>query len=147
MAQIPGCSALLLVIVLLGPFPAFTQRESRHDKFLRQHVDFPKTNSELDARRYCNLMMQKRGMTTTFCKPSNTFIHASHSDVDAICSDGGTYYSENYYDSNRPVALTACRIVGGSSQNPPCSYRGRVSSQYVRVACLNGEPVHFKTTL
>ncbi|KAH0626308.1 hypothetical protein JD844_001220 [Phrynosoma platyrhinos] len=127
--------------------PALTQRESRHDKFLRQHIDFPKTSSELDARRYCNLMMQRRGMTATFCKPSNTFIHAAHPDVHDICRNGGTYYNENYYDSNTPFSLTACRIIGGGSQSPPCNYRGRVSTQRIRVACLNGEPVHFKTPL
>nr|XP_003223861.1 PREDICTED: ribonuclease-like [Anolis carolinensis] len=146
MAQSTTWSALLLLLVLLGPLPAFTQRESRHDKFLRQHVDFPKTNSELDARRYCNLMMQRRGMTATICKPSNTFIHGSHPDVDAICSDGGTYYTENYYDSSAYFPITACRIVGGS-QSPPCNYRGRTNTQRVRVACINGEPVHFKAPL
>nr|XP_060636123.1 ribonuclease-like [Anolis sagrei ordinatus] len=146
MAQSAPWSALLLLLVLLGPMPALTQRESRHDKFLRQHVDFPKTNSELDARRYCNLMMQRRGMTATVCKPSNTFIHGAHSEVDAICSNGGTYYSENYYDSTTSFPITACRIAGGS-QGPPCNYRGRITTQRVRVACINGEPVHFKAPL
>ncbi|XP_062993024.1 ribonuclease-like [Elgaria multicarinata webbii] len=142
-----ACSGLLLLMVLLGPLPALTQRESRHEKFFRQHIDFPKTSSELDPRRYCNLMMQRRGMTATICKPSNTFIHGDHTPVDAICRGGGTFYSENYYDSNAPFDLTACRLVGGGTQHPPCTYRGRISSQRIRVACINGEPVHFKAPL
>lgn len=134
---------LLLVMVLLGPLPALTQRETRLEKFHRQHVDFPRTNPEMDARRYCNLMMQRRGLTTSSCKPSNTFIHAQPSSVDAICSHGGTLYNENYYDSSAPFEITACRITGGS-QRPPCNYRGRPNLQRIRVACENGVPVHFK---
>ncbi|XP_061445920.1 ribonuclease-like [Rhineura floridana] len=147
MAQMAAYSVLLLLMVLLGPLPAFTQRESRHDKFLRQHIDYPKTGSDVDARRYCNLMMQRRGMTNNVCKPSNTFIHGHHMAVYGICSNEGTYYSGNYYDSNTPFDITSCRLVGGGSQRPPCNYRGRLSFQRVRVACINGEPVHFQMPL
>lgn len=100
----------------------------------------------MDDRRYCNLMMQRRKMTDSACKPSNTFIHGSPEDVDAICTDGGTYFSENYYDSNAHFEVTSCRITGGS-QRPPCAYRGRRTSQRVRVACTNSVPVHFKAAL
>nr|XP_034992999.1 ribonuclease-like [Zootoca vivipara]XP_034993000.1 ribonuclease-like [Zootoca vivipara] len=143
MAQTTACSLLIFLMVL----PALTQRESRHEKFNRQHMDSPKTRSDLDARRYCNLMMQRRGMTDSVCKPSNTFIHGDPMAVDAICGDGGTHSSENYYDSNTPFDITACRIVGGGSQRPPCNYRGRSTSQRIRVACTNGVPVHFKMPL
>ncbi|XP_015273013.1 PREDICTED: ribonuclease-like [Gekko japonicus] len=146
MAPMPVWSMLLLLMVLLGPWPASTQRETRHQKFQRQHVNYPKTSPELEPRRYCNLMMQSRKMTTNACKPSNTFIHGSPEDVDAICTHGGTHSSENYYDSNVSFEVTSCRISGGS-QRPPCSYRGRLSSQHVRVACVNGVPVHFKAAL
>ncbi|KAJ6651897.1 hypothetical protein lerEdw1_015953 [Lerista edwardsae] len=138
-----ACAVLLLVMVLMGPLPALTQRETRQEKFHRQHIDFPRTSPELDAWRYCNLMMQRRGMTTSSCKLSNTFIHAQHASVDAICNNGGTLYNENYYDSNAPLEITACRVTGGS-QRPPCKYRGRPNFQRVRVACEHGVPVHFK---
>ncbi|XP_044284078.1 ribonuclease-like [Varanus komodoensis] len=141
-----ACSQFLFLLVLLSPLPAITQRETRHEKFLRQHNDFPKTDSHLDVRHYCNLMMQRRGMTNINCKPSNTFIHGSHESLDAICREGGTHHSENYYDSNAIFEITACRIMG-NVQKQPCNYRGRVSFQRIRVACQNGEPVHFKSPL
>nr|XP_056719009.1 ribonuclease-like [Euleptes europaea] len=146
MAPISAWPMLLLLLALLGPLPASAQRENRHQKFQRQHVDYPKTNPDLDARRYCNLMMQRRGMASNACKPTNTFIHGNPEDVDAVCTHGGTYSSENYYDSNTPFESTSCRITGGS-QKPPCNYRGRATSQPIRVACVNGVPVHFKGTL
>ncbi|XP_048373781.1 ribonuclease-like [Sphaerodactylus townsendi] len=137
---------LLLLLALLGPLPAFTQRETRHQKFQRQHVDFPKTSPDLDPRRYCNLMMQRRKMAGDTCKPSNTFVHGNPEDVDAVCTHGGVYSSENYYDSNISFEITSCRISGGS-QRPPCNYRGRLSTQNIRVACINNMPVHFKGTV
>ncbi|XP_063157522.1 ribonuclease-like [Candoia aspera] len=147
MSQMLAYSVLLLFVALLGPLPTLAQRETRHEKFHRQHVAFPKTNSELDARRYCDLMMQRRGMTTVKCKPSNTFIHGHPTEVDAICSNGGTHFSENYYDSNSFFELTACRVTGGGSGPPNCNYRGRLSNQRIQVACINGVPVHFKAAL
>ncbi|XP_060112588.1 ribonuclease-like [Heteronotia binoei] len=146
MAPMSVWPVLLLLLVLLGPLPASTQRETRYEKFQRQHVDFPKTSPELDGRRYCNHIMQSRKMTKDACKPSNTFVHGPPEDVDAICTHGGTHSSENYYDSNVSFDITSCRISGGS-QRPPCSYRARLSSQRIRVACLNGVPVHFKAAL
>ncbi|XP_077170540.1 ribonuclease-like [Paroedura picta] len=146
MATVSTWPVLLLLLVLLGPWPASPQRETRHEKFRRQHTDYPKTSPDLDARRYCNLMMQRRGMTSGACKPSNTFIHGSPEEVDAICTHGGTYFNENYYDSNAHFDVTSCRITGGS-QSPPCNYRGRLSTQRVRVACIRNEPVHFKGPL
>ncbi|XP_025031279.1 ribonuclease-like [Python bivittatus] len=147
MSQMLAYSVLLLFVALLRPLPTLVQKETRQEKFHRQHVAFPKTDSELGARRYCNLMMQRRGMTAIRCKPTNTFIHGSPTEVDAICSDGGTHSSENYYDSNSFFELTACRLTGEGSRPPNCNYRGRLSTQQIRVACINGVPVHFKTHL
>ncbi|XP_025051228.1 ribonuclease-like [Alligator sinensis] len=131
----------VLLVFLLACF-ALARRETRHEKFRRQHVDFPKTSIP-DARRYCNLLMQQRNLTVDICKPSNTFIHAEPAQVDSVCTSGGTHHDENYYDSNVAFALTACRVVGGS-QRPPCNYRPKLSTQRIRVACVNRVPVHYK---
>ncbi|XP_026576413.1 ribonuclease-like [Pseudonaja textilis] len=135
---------VLFVALLLGSLPTLSQRETRHGKFHRQHVA---ANSGLDARLYCNLMMQQRGMTNVKCKPSNTFIHGEATAVDAICNNGGIYSSDNYYNSISAFELTVCRLTGGGTTPPNCNYRGRFSTQRVQVACVNGLPVHFKQAL
>ncbi|TFJ99628.1 putative RNA-binding protein Luc7-like 1 [Platysternon megacephalum] len=141
----PALLLLLLLLVLLPACLALGRRETRHEKFHRQHVDFPKTSAP-DARRYCNLLMPRRNLTADTCKPTNTFIHAGPAEVDGVCHSGGTPSTENYYDSNVPFELTTCRLAGGA-QRPPCNYRGRTSTQRIRVACVGGLPVHYKTQL
>ncbi|NWU95281.1 RNL2 Ribonuclease, partial [Upupa epops] len=49
--------ALCLVLVLAAL--AGAARESRYDKFLRQHVDYPRTSLSA-AHRYCDIMMARR---------------------------------------------------------------------------------------
>ncbi|XP_029142455.1 ribonuclease-like [Protobothrops mucrosquamatus] len=135
---------VLFVTLLLGSLPTLAQRETRHEKFHRQHVA-AKSNT-LDPRLYCNRMMQRRCMTTVKCKPVNTFIHGEDTAVDAICNTGGTHSSENYYDSNSLFELTRCQSTGRGTE-PPCSYQGSLTTQRVRVACVNGLPVHFQQAL
>ncbi|XP_074838557.1 ribonuclease-like [Carettochelys insculpta] len=139
--------ALLLVALLVAllAWPAEAQRETRHEKFLRQHVDFPQTRAP-DARRYCNLLMARRNLTAPACKPTNTFLHAPAAAVDAVCGAGGSPSTENFHDSTAAFLLTVCRLDGGRP-SPPCSYRGRVTTQRVRLACIRGVPVHFKGQL
>ncbi|NXX49001.1 RNL2 Ribonuclease, partial [Tricholaema leucomelas] len=47
------CMALLLAAL------AGTEGETRYNKFLRQHVDFPLTSS-IAAHRYCEIMLMRR---------------------------------------------------------------------------------------
>ncbi|XP_034267397.1 ribonuclease-like [Pantherophis guttatus] len=134
----------LFVALLMGSLATLVRRETRHGKFHRQHVA---ANNGMNPRVYCNMMMQQRGMTNIKCKPSNTFIHGEATAVDAICNDGGTYSSDNFYDSNSVFELTVCRLTGGGTTPPNCNYRGRVSTQQIRIACVNGLPVHFQQAL
>ncbi|NXI60260.1 RNL2 Ribonuclease, partial [Chloroceryle aenea] len=53
MASWALCMALLLAVL------AGAVGESRYEKFLRQHVDYPKTSS-LAAHRYCETMLARR---------------------------------------------------------------------------------------
>ncbi|NXS43091.1 RNL2 Ribonuclease, partial [Balaeniceps rex] len=48
--------ALCMVLVLAALAGAV--RESRYDKFLRQHVDHPRTS--LTAHHYCSTMLARR---------------------------------------------------------------------------------------
>ncbi|NXN06704.1 RNL2 Ribonuclease, partial [Indicator maculatus] len=48
-----------LCMVLLLAALAGAEGESRYEKFLRQHVDYPRTPS-LAAHRYCETMLARR---------------------------------------------------------------------------------------
>ncbi|CAM4550170.1 unnamed protein product [Lepidochelys kempii] len=130
-----------LLLVLLAACLALARGETRYDKFLRQHIDYPKTAAP-DTRTYCNQMMQRRGMTSPVCKFTNTFIHDSAASITTICGSGGTPAGGNLRDSKASFALTTCRLQGGS-QRPPCNYNGGTSTQRIRIACDGGLPVHY----
>uniref|UniRef100_A0A0B8RXG7 Ribonuclease-like n=1 Tax=Philothamnus irregularis TaxID=1899461 RepID=A0A0B8RXG7_9SAUR len=147
MSRMLAYSVLVLFVALLtGSLATLVRRETRYDKFQRQHIA-TKSDRRMNLRVYCNMMMQQRGMTNVKCKPSNTFIHGEATAVDAICNDGGTYSSDNYYDSNSTFELTVCRLTGAGTAPPNCNYRGRESTQQIRIACINNQPVHFKQAL
>ncbi|XP_075767953.1 ribonuclease-like [Pelodiscus sinensis] len=149
MAQTGPRPALLPLLLLLGALllagPGRAQRETRHEKFHRQHVDHPRTSAP-DARRYCNQLMAQRKLTGAACKPTNTFLHAPPAQVDGVCGPGGTPSTGNYHESLEPMELTVCRLAGGSP-SPPCTYRGRTGTHRVRLACEAGLPVHFQRQL
>ncbi|KAH0626315.1 hypothetical protein JD844_001227 [Phrynosoma platyrhinos] len=129
--------AILLGLLLLG-----TCRGQNWSSFQNKHIDFPKSSAS-NPNAYCNLMMMRRNLNPKRCKPLNTFVHASQSDIQAVCSREGTRYKDNLYDSNREFPLTDCKNVGG---NPPnnCNYVGTPGTKKIRVACENNYPVHFE---
>lgn len=118
--------------------------ETRYEKFLRQHVDNPRT-STLAAHRYCETMLARRRVTAPGrpCKPSNTFVHAPAAVLVAACSQAPD--ATRFQSTPRAVSLTACRLRGGDTR-PPCAYRARQLQHHVRVACQNGLPVHLEGT-
>ncbi|XP_038226107.2 ribonuclease [Dermochelys coriacea] len=130
-----------LLLVLLAAWLALARGETYYKKFLRQHVDYPRT-AILDARTYCNQMMQRRGMTSPVCKFTNTFVHASTDSITTICGPGGTPVSGNLRDSTASFAITTCRLQGGS-QRPPCNYNGGTSTQRIHITCEGELPVHY----
>ncbi|XP_064004712.1 ribonuclease CL2-like [Pogoniulus pusillus] len=132
------CMALLLAAL------AGTEGETRYQKFLRQHVDYPKTTS-IAAHRYCEIMLMRKGVTVTGqpCKPTNTFVNAPSWRVVAACSQ--TPDAAGFYTTPTALSLTTCRLRGGNTR-PPCSYRAQQLQHHVRVACLNGLPVHLAGT-
>nr|XP_010302174.1 PREDICTED: ribonuclease pancreatic [Balearica regulorum gibbericeps] len=77
--------ALCMAVVLAALAGALG--ESRYEKFLRQHVDHPRT-SALAAHRYCETMLARRRVTAPGrpCKPSNTFVHAPSEELVAACT-------------------------------------------------------------
>lgn len=134
----------LLCMTLVLAALAGALSETRYEKFLRQHVDNPRT-STLAAHRYCETMLARRRVTGPGrpCKPSNTFVHAPAAQLVAACSQAPD--SEGMYSTPNALSLTACRLRGGDTR-PPCNYRARQMQQHVRVACRDGVPVHLAGT-
>uniref|UniRef100_A0A8D0G568 Ribonuclease A-domain domain-containing protein n=1 Tax=Sphenodon punctatus TaxID=8508 RepID=A0A8D0G568_SPHPU len=142
----PRPTLLVLSVLLAAAWLALAAAETRYEKFLRQHVDWPQT-SAADARRYCNLLMQRRGMATaSSCKRLNTFIHADPAQVAAVCGSAGDPTSGDQRQSKGRFSLTVCELQGGS-QAPDCQYKGSTSTQRIVIACVNGDPVHFEKQL
>ncbi|XP_067404301.1 ribonuclease-like [Emydura macquarii macquarii] len=136
----------MLLLILLATWLALARGETRFGKFQRQHVAPPRTRDESD-RVYCNRMMQNRGMTSSKCKPTNTFIHVDDvKNITDVCGSGGTPAYGNLRDSNARFALTICKLRGGS-QTTSCDYNGNTSTQRIRIACERGLPVHYSGSI
>uniref|UniRef100_A0A8C8RXR0 Ribonuclease A-domain domain-containing protein n=1 Tax=Pelusios castaneus TaxID=367368 RepID=A0A8C8RXR0_9SAUR len=135
---------LLLLLVLLVVGLAQLSEGASYQQFVTRHINFPKTSAPND-RRYCDLLMQRRGLTRIFCKHSNSFIHAPASQLRAICRRGGTHVRLNLYDSRKPFPVTTCRVLPGSRPGR-CRYRAASGVTRVRVACVRRLPVHLEPT-
>ncbi|XP_032641874.2 ribonuclease-like [Chelonoidis abingdonii] len=140
-----GGHHLMLLLVWLATWLVLAMGETHYEKFLRQHVDYPK-NSAPDSRTYCNQMMQRRGMTSSVCKFTNTFVHASAVTINTVCGSGGTSASGDLRNSKASFTLTTCRLQGGS-QTPPCNYNAETSTQRIFIACEGGLPVHYDKSI
>ncbi|XP_050774005.1 ribonuclease-like [Gopherus flavomarginatus] len=135
---------LFLTLILLAAGLAQISECASYRQFVTQHFDNPKTNAAND-RLYCNLLMQRRGLTRIFCKRRNTFIHAPAGQLQAICARGGTHVSLNLYDSLESFNVTTCRVLPRSLPGN-CRYRAAIGNTKIRVACVKGLPVHLEPT-
>nr|XP_009669693.1 PREDICTED: ribonuclease CL2-like [Struthio camelus australis]XP_009669694.1 PREDICTED: ribonuclease CL2-like [Struthio camelus australis] len=135
-------SLWLMLAVALALLVAVGAQETRYQKFLRQHVDYPMT-SGLAGARYCNVLLMRRAVNGPGrpCKPINTFVHAPARQLLTIC----THQPDGLRVSAGILPITACRLVGGNVR-PPCSYRAYQLNQRVQVACQYGQPVHLDRT-
>lgn len=105
-----------------------------YDKFLKQHVDFPKSWAE-NEQRYCTTMMGRRSIR---CQPRNTFLHASEAQLRAVCRSGASQ-GPDVRDSQGTFRLTVC------TRRPkgPCLYQGSSTTARIRLACRDGSPVQY----
>ncbi|XP_042327387.1 angiogenin-2-like isoform X1 [Sceloporus undulatus] len=129
----PILFVLLAMVFIVGTYAA------DYPSFLSHHYDNPRSNV---GKRYCNTMMQRRGMTKPQCKAVNSFIHGSKKQIIAVCSKGGKPYGNGLRRSNKQFSVTTCKLSGGSPR-PPCNYRENRSNRFIVVACRGGKPVHF----
>ncbi|XP_042331052.1 ribonuclease-like [Sceloporus undulatus] len=133
-----GCGPIffgfLMVVFIVENYAADNKQ------FNRQHFDNPKSNV---GKRYCDAMMQRRGMTKPQCKSVNSFIHGTKKDINDVCGKGGKPYGNNLRRSNKQFSVTTCKLSGGSTR-PPCKYRENKSNRYIVIACRDGKPVHYE---
>ncbi|XP_022443296.1 ribonuclease 4 [Delphinapterus leucas] len=135
---------LLLLLTLLGlglVQPSYGQ-DRMYQRFLRQHVD-PDVTGGNDG--YCNLVMQRRKMTSHQCKHFNTFIHEDLGSIHSICRTANILCKNGRMNCHEGVAkVTDCRETG-SSRAPNCRYRAKASTRRVVIACEGNPevPVHF----
>ncbi|XP_058522121.1 ribonuclease 4 [Ochotona princeps] len=135
---------VLLLLTLLGlglGQPSFNP-DRMYQRFLRQHVD-PRETGGSDS--YCNLMMQRRKMTSYQCKRFNTFIHEDVWSIRSICSTANIQCKNGQMNCHEGVVkVTDCKETGGS-RAPNCRYRAAASTRRVVIACEGNPevPVHF----
>uniref|UniRef100_A0A8C9C096 Ribonuclease 4 n=1 Tax=Phocoena sinus TaxID=42100 RepID=A0A8C9C096_PHOSS len=125
---------LLLLLTLLGlglVQPSYGQ-DRMYQRFLRQHVD-PDVTGGNDG--YCNLVMQRRKMTSHQCKRFNTFIHEDLGSIHSICRTSNIQCKNGRMNCHEGVVkVTDCRETG-SSRAPNCRYRAKASTRRVVIAC------------
>ncbi|KAM5338161.1 ribonuclease 4 isoform 1-T2 [Glossophaga mutica] len=135
---------LLSLLTLLGlglVQPSYGQ-DRLYQRFLRQHVD-PDGAGGNDG--YCNMMMQRRKMTSRHCKSFNTFIHENIWNIRSICSTTNIQCKNGKMNCHEGVVnVTDCRETG-NSKAPNCRYRAMTSTRRVVIACEGNPevPVHF----
>lgn len=146
MMALPRTQSLLLLLVLallgLGLVEPSYGQDRMYQRFLRQHVDSQQTGG---SDSYCNLMMQRRKMTSHQCKRFNTFIHEDIWNIRSICSTASIQCKNGQMNCHEGVLkVTDCRETG-SSRAPNCRYRASASTRRVVIACEGNPevPVHF----
>ncbi|OXB84058.1 UNVERIFIED_CONTAM: hypothetical protein H355_012176 [Colinus virginianus] len=141
--EVPMASWMLCVALVLAAV-AGAVGETRYEKFLRQHVDYPRTLG-LMGHRYCGVMLARRQVTAPGrpCKPTNTLVHAPAEDLVATCTRPAG--SDGSHITSTRMDITTCRLRGRDTR-PPCNYRALQLHHYVRVSCLDGLPVHLAGT-
>nr|ASJ82168.1 ribonuclease [Cyprinus carpio] len=76
------------------------------------------------------------------CKKKNTFIQANEAEIKAVCGAGGKLQSGNLFKSNQPFPVITCDLLNPDT-HPNCKYKGKKSTPYIVLACVEGLPVHY----
>ncbi|XP_077171573.1 angiogenin-2-like [Paroedura picta] len=131
--------ALIILVTSLAVTPVSPQNPHQ-EKFLRQHLDFPRTNVGPD---YCRVMMLRRGMTRP-CKDTNSFVHLPRDELKAICTwAGGVHYRRALRISRAQVSVTTCKLQRAARGQ--CFYWAHWGRRHILISCdAAGWPVHFE---
>ncbi|XP_066486967.1 angiogenin-like [Tiliqua scincoides] len=134
-----SASFVLFLVVSCLIMNQVSLQNPRHEKFLRQHNDFPRTDAGQD---YCRVMMHGRGMTRP-CKDTNSFVHAPQNQLKDICSWAGTHYRRALRLSKAQLTVTTCKLQATSPGQ--CSYWAHTGQRHIIIGCdPAGWPIHFE---
>ncbi|OCT98077.1 hypothetical protein XELAEV_18010305mg [Xenopus laevis] len=124
---------LTLCILLSFSLPSDTQN---FRAFKRNHI--VGRNEKIKCN---NIVKTRHIMVKNACKPHNTFIHASATEVQNLCS---RFIQRRDVISIRRLHLTDCVLIKDPRARPPnCLYHQTETSGRIMITCLNGNPVHF----
>lgn len=133
-------STVILLLLLCVSSYTHAQSWARYQNFLNHHRG-PFVNVEM-----CTSEIRHRKITDSAgeCKRVNSFIRAPDEHITAVCT-GGTRLYYNLFRSGTPFDVVTCRLKSGQT-HPNCEYyRGRLSIQYIVLACEHGLPVHYES--
>lgn len=134
---------LLLTLLELG-LSSYGDENRMYQRFVQQHVDSKVANRN---ESYCDLLMQRRKMTSRYCRYFNTFIHEDIWKVINICSTTKIRCRNGEMNCHESVVnATDCRLIAGFKA-PDCRYWAMTGTRRVVIACEGnpGLPVHFSS--
>nr|XP_056720171.1 ribonuclease-like [Euleptes europaea] len=135
-----GSKALVLILLVsfLG-VNSVSPQNPHHQKFLRQHLDFPQSNAGQD---YCGVMMLRRRMSRP-CKDTNSFVHLPIKQLKDICSWVGAHYRRALRVNKAQISVTTCKLQGTAQGR--CFYGAHNGRRHILISCdLAGWPIHFE---
>lgn len=137
-AQLLKCFLLILLFISTSS----SDNNSRHKKFLKQHV------IDNMAENDCTHVIKARGIkdgNNGNCKRTNTFIVGSKVKVNMVCTTEGTPWNNiNLRKSVYRFQQVICRW-NQNSEWPNCKYTGSDCYSYAVLACDNNNlPVHYE---
>ncbi|XP_061447519.1 angiogenin-like [Rhineura floridana] len=140
-----GPMFILLLLATFVVFEASCQSKLQNKRFYREHYDFPKSNF---SGKYCESIMEQRGLTMPRYREGSTFIHAPKEDIGAVCGDGGEEYQKSqrtYRRSKNVFGVTICelRVTPGEESH---SYKEINAPKHIVILCKKGRPVHLEET-
>ncbi|KAJ7314157.1 hypothetical protein JRQ81_006097 [Phrynocephalus forsythii] len=141
--MLPSKGKATLMLLLLVSCMVASQvipQNPQHEKFWRQHNDFPRT--KLAQKDYCRTMMLRRGMASP-CKDTNSFVHAPRNQLKDICSWAGSHYRRALRLSKSQLLVTTCKLQG--TTRGQCQYWAHTGQRHILIGCdPSGWPVHFE---
>ncbi|XP_060638937.2 angiogenin-like [Anolis sagrei] len=143
MLPLKRAETLMLILVLACVIASGgSSQNPRHEKFWRQHHDFPRTN--MAGQDYCGTMMLRRGMARP-CKDTNSFVHVPKNQLKDICGWAGTHYRRALRISREPLHVTTCKLQG--TLRGQCRYWSHTGQRHIHIGCdASGWPIRFEET-